>query len=231
MVGLAAAGPLPSVGQEAINAERMIVTDTAVSRDTVQETTGMEAADFEALDAGDRLARIWKEIDHAGDIQHKPDAGKRISPWSLSTSVGTSFLAFPGHGSAMSMFAAPQVNFSATERLGLHAGVSVGRILPVMGPVDSESFLNPGMTTISSYVAASYMLTENLVIHGSGSRNALLMPVDGELQPVHFNDLSVGATYHFGNFSIGATIHRSDGPALGAPFGSGSNMFGAPFYW
>jgi hypothetical protein len=228
---LAAGGFLPAIGQETIRADQIVVPPAAGILDTARIATLTGPVDVGVLDIADRVEHIWKEIDHAGDSPHSLEHGKKISPWSFSTSVGTSFSTFPGHGSAMAMFADPRVNYAATERLGLHAGVSVGRILPFTGPVNGESNVSQGMTSISTYVAASYMLTENLVLHGSGSRNALLMPVDGELQPIQFNDLSFGATYHFGNFSIGATIHRSDGPAFGAPFGSGYNMYGSPFYW
>lgn len=247
MVSLAAAGAFPVQGQVALDAERMVVADGQTYQDTVPAKADTEgtplnvmgtaagegiianaaAADMEAADP---VKRIWEEID-AGVTADRTVNGKRISPWSFSTSVGTSFLSFPRVGSAMNMYAAPQLNFAATGRLGLHAGVSVGRTLPLTGLVSDEITMNTGITNISTYVAASYLLTDNLVIHGSGSRSVLMVPVDGDLQSVQFNDLSIGATYNFGNFSIGATIHHSDAPLFGPSFGSGSSMYGTPLFW
>lgn len=221
IVCLAGAGFTPLSGQQALSADSMIVGTYTPQAD---------------LEAEERVARIWDEIDRDGNEPQQTEDGKRISPWSFTTSVGTSFITFPRVGSAMNMYAAPRVNYAATERLAFHAGVTLGRTLPFGGMVTAEDMTNigttsSGMTNLSGYVAASYLLTENLVIHGSGSRNAFLVPVNGELQAVQFNDISVGATYNFGNFSIGATIHHSDAPLFGAPFGNGNSMYGAPLFW
>ncbi|MDF1570157.1 MAG: hypothetical protein P1P82_00860 [Bacteroidales bacterium] len=250
---LAAAGFLPAKGQTDQLADRM----TAAANDTVpvaapKETAGrihtdllitgrattetaianQEFLDQEADEAlvSDPVLRIWKEIDSNRD-REIPAEQQRINPWSYSTSVGTSFTYFPRFGSVMNMYAAPQLDYAATNRLAFHAGVMVGRTVPVTGIVNEESPLNAGMTNMSTYVAASYRLTENLVVHGSGTRSMALVPVNGELQTMQFNDLSIGATYNFGSFSIGATIHRSDAPFYSSPFGSVNPMYGTPLYW
>ena len=142
----------------------------------------------------DRVARIWSEIDsiNANVDPEQPDAV--FSPWSYNTTVGTSYAFSPGYGSAMQMFAAPQLNYAATNRLALHGGVMVGQTVPVTGLVSENMPVSQGWTNISTYVAASYRLTENLVVHGAGARSMVLFPIDGQLQTMEFNDLSIGAT-------------------------------------
>lgn len=239
---MAAGSFLAASGQTHRLSERMIAaaSDTIpVADEEVADaaTASRELLDQEADEAlvSDPVARIWEEID-SNSGREIPAEQQRFNPWSFSTSVGTSYTYFPRFGSVMNMYTAPQLNYAATDRLAFHAGVMVGRTMPVTGIINEESPLNAGMTNMSTYVAASYRLTENLVVHGSGTRSLALVPVNGELQSIQFNDLSIGATYNFGNFSIGATIHRSDAPFYSAPFssspfGSGSPMYGTPMYW
>jgi len=236
-IWMAAGGFLTARGQADQLSERMI----AAARDTVPVADEMAVdaaiASREFLDqeadaalVPDPVLRIWEEIDSNSD-KEIPAGQQRFNPWSFSTSVGTSYTFIPRFGSVMNMYTAPQLNYAATGRLAFHAGVMVGRTMPVTGIINEESPLNAGMTNMSTYVAASYRLTENLVVHGSGTRSLALVPVNGELQSVQFNDLSIGATYNFGNFSIGATIHRSDAPFYSTPFGNGNPEFGTPMYW
>ncbi len=231
-------------GQTDISADRMIVTEqdtspgTGTSIEADQAATDQAIADQAVTDPpnsypgdSDPVNRIWNEIDNNNSSEAQSTASTAIRPWSFSSQLGTSYIFSPYVGSAMNMFAAPQLNYAATGRLAFHAGVSVGRTVPVTGLIDAEAPVNAGMTNMSTYVAASYRLSENLVVHGAGTKSVVLVPVGGKLQSMQFNDLSIGATYDFGNFSIGATIHRSDAPGYMSPFGGGSNMYGAPLFW
>lgn len=202
-----------------------------VSGQTDPLANRMIAAESDTVTVADPVVRIWQEIDSNGSGSDIPAEMQRSGPWSFSTTIGTSFSFFPRFGAAMNMYTAPQMNFAATDRLAFHAGVLVGRTLPVTGVLNEESPLNSGMTNMSTYVAASYRLTENLVVHGSGTRSLALVPLNGELQSMQFNDLSIGATYKFGNFSIGASIHRSDSPFYSSPFGGSNPMYGSPLFW
>ncbi len=236
-------------GQSVLSADRMTVTqqDTItvaeIPREKAPATFGQTAPGTYGETApgaadlnnsipgtGDAVKRIWNEIENDPTAdQHI--LSKAITPWSFSSQLGTSYMFSPYFGSAMNMYAAPQLNYAATGRLAFHAGVSVGRTVPFTRAIDEETPVNAGMTNMSTYVAASYRLSENLVVHGAGTKSVVLVPVDGKLQTMNFNDLSIGATYDFGNFSIGATIHRSDAPGYMSPFGGGSNMYGAPLFW
>ncbi len=256
---LTAMASVSASGQADISADRMIVTeqdtipgtvnyneldqaaaDLAVSDQAAADLTVSDLAvsDQAAADpansipgTNDPVNRIWKEIDNNNSSVDHAITSKAIKPWSFTSQLGTSYIFSPYFGSAMNMFAAPQVNYAPTGKLAFHAGVSVGRTVPVTRLIDEEAPVNAGMTNMSTYVAASYRLSENLVVHGAGTKSVLLVPVDGKLQSMNFNDISIGATYDFGNFSIGANIHRSDAPGYMSPFGGGSNMYGAPLFW
>jgi len=236
---LTAVASVSAIGQTDISADRMIVTeqdtisDTGNSMETGQALAGQSDSDLANSTPGtsDPVNRIWNEINNNNSSVDQKIASKAIKPWSFSSQLGTSYMFSPYFGSAMNLFAAPQVNYAATGRLAFHAGVSVGRTVPVTRLIEEETPVNAGMTNMSTYVAASYRLSENLVVHGAGTKSVLLVPVGGKFQSMHFNDLSIGATYDFGNFSIGATIHRSDASRYMSPFGGGSNMYGAPFFW
>lgn len=241
---LTAMASVSAIGQADISADRMIVTEqdtipgTGTYNESDQAAADLTVADQAATDPAnaipgreDPVSRIWNEIDNNNSSVDQAIASQPIKPWSFSSQLGTSYMFSPYFGSAMNMFAAPQVNYAATGKLAFHAGVSVGRTVPVTNLMDEEAPVNAGITNMSTYVAASYRLSKNLVVHGAGTKSVLLVPVDGKLQSMNFNDISIGATYDFGNFSIGATIHRSDAPGYMSPFGGGNNMYGAPLFW
>ncbi len=182
-----------------------------------------------ALQSQDPVARIWNEIDSVKSAVQTPAPPRHISPWSLSTSVGTSFSYSPWFGSAMQLYTAPHVSYAASDRLAFHGGLMVSRTTPLMNAGAGEISNFNGFTGISAFASASYRVSENLYIHGTGVKSFAMLPEGNELRALEYYDFSVGATYDFGNFSIGASIHRTDRPYYGYPFGNG--MFGSPLSW
>lgn len=194
------------------------------------------------LPAQEEVDRIWKQVDSISRYAETVETSEGIKPWSFNTMIGTSFGYSPLFGSAMSLYAAPHARFQANERLSFMGGMLVSHTFP--GWMDSSGE-NPGMRNISNlsaFLSATYFLTENLVLHGTGVRSIAHYPIDLNRPSLNFQDLSVGATYHIGNFSIGASFHRSDNSFhrspfgygnsfYGSPFGYGTGMYGPPFFW
>ena len=161
------------------------------------------------INAQDRVDQIWSEIDSINRAV-QPDDLMRTSPWSYNTSIGTSYMFSKSYGPLMNFYAAPHINYSATNRLAFHGGfVASHTFTNLMYPGEVQNSMT-GFTNLSVYASASYRLTENLVVHGTGIRSILTFPGEGIINNAGFQDLSVGATLHFGNFSIGASVHRSN---------------------
>ena len=184
------------------------------------------------LTAQDDIDQIWSEIDSINRYTATPgtrDVEVAPGPWSFNTTVGTSFGYSPFYGSAMNIFAAPQASFRANERLSFHSGLVVSQTAPVLMHLSEEPFIPAGMSNISAFASASYRLTENLTVHGTGIKSMANFPLDENRSALDYHDLSVGATYNFGNFSIGASFHKSDNAFYRSPFGYSNSYFGSPF--
>ncbi|MEX0986868.1 MAG: hypothetical protein WD052_05270 [Bacteroidales bacterium] len=184
-----------------------------------------------SLMAQEAVERIWRDIDSINSNVQKPTEVLSVNPWRFNTTVGTSLAYYPAFGSATNMFVAPHATYAAGNRLSFHGGIMASHTIPAFEQYNSEMSVPSGITSMSVFVSASYRISENLVVHGTGIKDMAMFPLDQERSNMNFQDLSLGATYNFGNFSIGASIHRSDHSRFSSPFGYGNNMYYSPFYW
>lgn len=177
----------------------------------------------------DPVQQIWNQIDSLPDLRVEENSHPR-SPFKFNTSVGTGFGFSPQFGSATHMYARPHVDFQAQDRLLIQGGLTFMQSFSNMNEINSEFPLPNSLSTISVYMSATYQLTENLFLHGTGVK-AMLSPFSSPTDMSYtYNDFSIGATYKIGNFSIGATLHSTDrGGFYASPFNNG--MFGSPLMW
>ena len=185
-----------------------------------------------SIAAQDGVDQIWSQIDsikHNTATIEAPARDSTPGPWAFNTMVGTSFGYVPLFGSAMNMFAVPRASYKANERLSFHGGLIVSQTLPVSMHSSEDPLIPAGMSNISAFASASYRLTENLTLHGTGIKSMANLPLDENRSALDYHDLSIGATYDFGNFSIGASFHRSDNSFYRSPFGYGNSFYGSPF--
>ena len=184
------------------------------------------------LQAQDPVQQIWDQVEFE-DVSEEVDSGMDlVSPWSFSTSVGTSFGFSPYFGSAMNMYAAPQARYSVTDRLTFHGGIIASQMLPTMRTGNSEFPTSSSYTNLSAFVAASYMLTNDLLVYGTVVKSMMNPGLNGQNANFAMDDFSIGAAYSFGNFTIGASFHSGNtNPYRSSPFNTGRGMYGSPFYW
>ncbi len=100
-------------------------------------------------------------------------------------------------------YAAPMVTLPVSERWSLHGG------LMAMRYQGSNPFLletgNPDVySSLAVFAAASYRMSDRLILHGTGVKQL----ISGPVTPFPAMDnFSLGATYRIGdNITIGATI-------------------------
>ena len=177
----------------------------------------------------DPVQQIWNQIDSVSDVNMQ-EKSLSNSPFKFSTSIGTGFGFSPQLGSATHLYAAPHLDYQANNRLLIEGGIMAMQSFSNMGEISSEFPYPNSLSTISVYISATYQLTENLFLHGTGVK-AMVNPFSSPTDMSYtYNDFSIGATYKIGNFSIGATIHSSDrGGFYASPFNNG--MFGSPLMW
>lgn len=162
--------------------------------------------------------------------QKEADLDSENTPGSWNFSVGTSYSYMKGYGSGMMFYAAPTYTLPITNRWALHGGVIASQYYSTLSYQTGESALPGSFSSLAMFAAASYQMSDRLVLHGTGVKSLVSAPTT-PFTPYSMDHLSFGATYKLGNnFSIGATIHMNNGNgSYSTPFGG--HTFPSPFYW
>lgn len=147
--------------------------------------------------------------------------------WNFS--VGTSFTYMHGYGSMMGLYAAPMYTLPLNDRWAVHGGMVASNYTGLgAGMPAGELQTSNNFSSLALFAAASYKMSDRLVLHGSGVKNLTgypLMP----MAPGLVDNLSLGATYKLGdNVFIGASVSINQGRGYynASPFGGPS--FGGP---
>lgn len=157
--------------------------------------------------------------------------GPKISPWSINTTLGSSIYYAPGYGAGSNIFAAPHLDFSATNRLTFHGGFVASQFMPLYSSLREDEGSLKSFTNLSMFVAASYRVTSDLLVYGSGVKSMINPGLMAPGNNFSMDDLSFGAAYSFGNFTIGASFHSGNTNRFGiSPFNPGGGMYPSPFY-
>jgi len=153
---------------------------------------------------------------------------KKPGHWNFS--VGTSYSYMKDYGSGMMFYTAPIYTLSLNDRWSLHGGVVASYYQGLNYTRPDENMWPASFSSLSVFVAASYRMTDRLILHGAGVKQLITAPVT-PYTPYPMGDLSLGATYKIGdNMTIGASVHmRNSSGYYNSPFGS--TMFPSPFGW
>ncbi|MDX2430830.1 MAG: hypothetical protein QNK35_07845 [Bacteroides sp.] len=177
------------------------------------------------------------ELDAEGNSSKKEDGLK--GHWNFS--VGTNFTYMQGYGSMMGLYAAPTYTLPLNDRWALHGGVIASNYtgLGSMQMPGPESQTTNNYSSLAVFAAASYKMTDRLILHGSALKNLTSYPLT-PMAPGVMDNISMGATYKLGdNVSIGASVSFNQGRGYynSSPFGGGSfggpygGPYGSPFGW
>lgn len=157
--------------------------------------------------------------DSTNTIMLKAD---KLKP-SLNYSVGTFFLYAPHVGSLSGFTFSPHYTLPINQRLSVEAGIIAGRYNSMFSGFRSEGFKYGSFNDISVYGAASYRVTPQLTLYGTGIKQVagttpfFMLPK---------SSYTIGSTYKFGGFSIGASLQMSKWDNLGP-----GTMYGSPGYY
>jgi hypothetical protein len=174
------------------------------------------------------LEHVRQEVPVSEQVPSSPNH----NTGSLNMSVGTSYSFFSGYGSLMGIYAAPTYTLSINKRWSLHGGfLATGYTALNPYSAAGEYQNTPAMSSLAVFAAASYRMSDRLVLHGAGVKQLLSAPVS-PLIPCPADNLSLGATYMLGDhISIGASIHmnRGNGYYMGSPYQP--SYLTSPFGW
>ena len=169
------------------------------------------------------------ETDFNSGEESMPEKDGIPGHWNFN--VGTSFTYMHGYGSVMGLYAAPTYTLPLNDRWALHGGVIASNYtgLGSMQMPGGELQSSNNVSSLAVFAAASYKMTDRLMLHGSGVKNLTSYPLM-PMAPGVMDNLSLGATYKLGdNVFIGASvsINQGHGYYQSPPFGGAS--FGGPF--
>lgn len=142
-----------------------------------------------------------------------PDAESEKNPasrgqWNFS--VGTSYSYMKGYGSGMMLYTAPTYTLSLNNRWSVHGGLIASRYQGMNYTMAGEHMLPSAFSSLALFAAASYRMSDRLILHGTGIKQLVSAPAT-PFTPYPMDDLSFGATYKLGdNFTIGASIHMNN---------------------
>lgn len=152
--------------------------------------------------------------------------------WNFS--VGTSYSYMKGYGSGMMLYTAPSYTLSLNNRWSVHGGMIASRYQGMNYTMAGENMLPSAYSSLALYVAASYRMSDKLILHGTGVKQLVSAPVT-PFTPYPIDDLSFGATYKLGdNFTIGASIHMNNSSGyFHSPWNAGPFLspFPSPSGW
>jgi len=184
------------------------------------------ASSLLAQSAEEDRIRLMQQVDQqvlAPSEETEPALHKKI-PGHWNFSVGTSYSYMKGYGSGMMFYTTPSYILPLNNRWALHGGVVAGHYIGLNHLAPAESLVPGSFSSLSVFAAATYRMTERLVLHGAGIKQLVSGPVT-PFAPYPMDDLSLGASYKIGNnFTIGASVHmrNTNGyyqtPAFGSPF-------------
>lgn len=152
----------------------------------------------------------------------------RTGNWNFS--VGTSYFYARGFGSGMNYFVAPTYSVPLNQRWSLHGGMIASQTRGLGSHFEGESLLPDSYSSMALFVAGSYQMSDRLMIHGTGVKQLLSMPVT-PFSAYPMDHFSLGATYRLGNnITIGASVHMNNGMGTYTSPLNGT-MFPPPFIW
>jgi len=174
---------------------------------------------------GEQAVQANEENLEASTLEEKGLKGH----WNFN--VGTNFTYMHGYGSLMGLYAAPTYTLPLNDRWAVHGGL-IASNYTTMGGLQmpgTEYQSTNNFSSLAVFAAASYKMTDKLILHGSALKNLTSYPLM-PMAPGVMDNISMGATYKLGdNVSIGATVsfNQGNGYYNAPPFGGSS--FGAPY--
>ena len=182
---------------------------------------------------GEQAVEPDEERMEASTLEEKAKKGH----WNFS--VGTNFTYMQGYGSIMGLYAAPTYTLPLNDRWAVHGGLIASNYTTLGGMQmpGTEFQSTNNFSSLAVFAAASYKMTDRLILHGSALKNLTSYPLT-PMAPGLMDNISMGASYKLGdNISIGASISINQGrgyynapPFGGASFGGrNGSMYGSPY--
>jgi hypothetical protein len=170
------------------------------------------------------------QVEEAGRLKLDGTLQEDQRKGNFGLSVGTGFTYARVYGSGITFFAAPAYTLPLNDRWSFHGGIVATHYQSLNQTLYGETVLPREYSSLALFAAASYRMSERLVLHGTGVKQLVSAPYS-PFTVYPMDNLSLGATYKLGNnITVGATIHLNNGQGYYATPYQGYG-FTSPFYW
>ena len=162
-----------------------------------------------------------------GDSLTPYNASKVILKPSLHYSIGSTFLVVPHLGSVTGFTLTPFLSIPLSPKWSVEGGIIAGRYYSSLWNINQEGTSYGAFNELSLYASASYHISSQLTLYGSGIKQLT------GTSPYNFlpkSSYTIGSTYKFENFSIGVTLQMSKWNDIlsPSPF-NGTQGFNSPY--
>jgi len=183
-----------------------------------------------AQSAEEDMIRLKQEANEQVLEVPEVEQAEKVKPGHWNFSVGTSYAYMKGYGSAMMFYTAPTYTLALNDRWAIHGGVMASYYQGLNYMPMGESPIPASFSSLAVFAAASYRMSDRLVLHGTGTKQLLAAPGTTVMgYPV--DDFSFGATYRIGDgFTIGASVHMKNSKGYNGYNGYHTTPFMSPFY-
>ena len=180
--------------------------------------------------AEEEMIRLKQEANEQVLEAPEEEQAEEAKPGHWNFSVGTSYSYMKGYGSGMMFYTAPSYTLALSDRWSLHGGVVASYYQGLNYMPLGETLLPGSFSSLAVFAAASYRMSDRLVLHGTGTKQLLAAPGTAVIgYPV--DDFSFGATYRIGDsFTIGASVHMKNSKGYNGYNGYQTMPFASPFY-
>lgn len=163
--------------------------------------------------------------------QVKTVVGHKSKPGHWDFSVGTSYSYMKGYGSGMMFYTVPSYTLSLSDRWSVHGGVAASHFQGLNYTGQGENLLPGTFSSLAIFGAASYRMSDRLILHGAGYKQLISAP-NTPVMGYPMDNLSLGASYRIGdNLTIGASVHMQNGNGYYSSPYFGNPFFPSPIGW
>lgn len=157
------------------------------------------------------LVSQFPEMENDENEMHSNFSPQHLKPhWKLM--MGSNFTFSPGFGNATGFFVAPMLNVPLNSRLSLQGGIIASNTYLNYMRLDDGPGSFKSYNDLSIFGSASYLLSENLVVYGTGTKRLTELPhAPYPFMPSSANSFTIGTNWRLGkNISIGASFTTTD---------------------
>lgn len=187
-----------------------------------------QSAEEDMIQLKQKVESVVVEERVEGKAVEEQSSGLKPGHWDFS--VGTSYSYMKGYGSGMMFYTVPSYTLSLSDRWALHGGVMASHYQGLNYTGTGESLLPGTFSSLAIFGAASYRMSDRLILHGAGVKQLVSAP-NTPIIGYPVDNLSLGASYRIGdNLTIGASVHMQNGNGYyNSPYGN--PFFPSPIGW